>query len=1188
MCVRPPSKAVPKNIKTRTTSPLRFDSVEPGFAAPSVFWTTDRRLRITSAHGNGLNALGLTPQFLVGSLLHEHLNGDLPADPILVAHNRVLAGESLCFRANLGGHSVEIIIAPQRVENEEVTGTIGMARLILCAAPAMKPEIEESERFRALMDKSPDVLLLADANAKIHFASQPLERVLGYAPSEFVGRVGFSFVHPDQEIAARELMLDVLSEPGNSRTGEFRVRAKDNGWKQLEVTCTNLLDDPGVGAVVVNFRDVTERKRIEDERQVMVEIIHALNVTSNLDELLARMHQTLRTVVSAENCFVALYDKDSGMVSFPFVVDRFDKGPPPHKAGRTCSAYVLRTGKPLLVNRRGFAELAERGEIEIVGTPSASWLGVPLRTASATLGVLVVQNYDDENAYSQRDLELLVSVGSQIAMAIERKRAEQELRKREEENTIIFNSVPGMIVFKDRECRLVRANRATAEFFGLPAEKMQGQRISDLWPDLAGDSEREDREVMETGQPKMGMIARWRAASGEEKIIRTHRIPYRDHDGQIAGVIVLGTDITEQRKSRDLLERARYQNELILHCAGEGICGVDREGRCTMVNSAAAELTGWRRDELLGLEMHKLWHHSRVDGTPYFIEDCPVSAVFRDGAPRRVSDEVFWRKDGSYFPVEYVATPILEGEKIVGAVVTFRDVTREHHARRVLQDSESRHRLLVENASYAIFRTSSDGRFLDANNALATMLGYSAKKELLSLNIRDSIYVDPDQRDPLVQETITHGRVEGREVEWKRKDGTTLTVLLSARMVRDAAGHYFEGIAENITERRVLETQLRQAQKMEAVGRLAGGVAHDFNNLLMVIKGHSELLLERTSQEHPDFRKVDQIKKAADRAAGLTRQLLAFSRMQVMQPRVMDLNATVIEMGKMLPRLIGEDIELKILTKPDLGRVKADPGQIEQVILNLSVNARDAMPHGGKLVIETENAELDEGYARLHPPLVPGSFVMLAVSDTGIGMDAATQAHIFEPFFTTKEKGKGTGLGLATVYGVVKQSGGYIWAYSEAGRGTSFKIFLPRVGETPEVEREKRPQEMPPRGKGTILLAEDEKDVREVARDFLEISGYTVLEAKDGTEAIEVAAKHTGTIDLLLTDMVMPGMSGRELSARLTAMRVGLQVIYMSGYTEYAAMRHGDADPDRVMLQKPFTRAVLVHTVRKVLGEQAE
>jgi PAS domain S-box-containing protein len=586
--------------------------------------------------------------------------------------------------------------------------------------------------------------------------------------------------------------------------------------------------------------------------------------------------------------------------------------------------------------------------------------------------------------------------------------------------------------------------------------------------------------------------------------------------------------------------------------------------------------------------MHKVWHHSRLDGTSYPVEECPVSAVLRDGSLRRVSDEVFWRKDGSCFPVEYVATPIREGDEIVGAVVTFRDVTREHHARRVLQDSESRYRLLVENASYAIFRTSSDGRFLDANPALAKMLGYSTKDELLSLNIRESIYVYPEERDPLVKETITTGRVEGREVEWQRKDGTHLTVLLSARMVSDAGSYYFEGIAENITERRVLETQLRQAQKMEAVGRLAGGVAHDFNNLLMVIKGHSELLLERTALDHPDFRKVDQIKKAADRATGLTRQLLAFSRMQVMQPRVIDLNATVVEMGKILPRLIGEDIELKILTKPDLGRVKADPGQIEQVILNLSVNARDAMPNGGKLVIETANAELDEGYARMHPPLVPGSFVMLAVSDTGTGMDAATQAHIFEPFFTTKERGKGTGLGLATVYGVVKQSGGYIWAYSEPGNGTSFKIFLPRAGETVEAERVKKPPEEPPRGKGTILLAEDEKEVREVAREFLELSGYTVLEAKDGAEAVELAAKHLGEIDLLVTDMVMPGMSGRELSARLTAMRSGLRIIYMSGYTEYAALRHGGAEPDRIMLQKPFTRAALVHAVRKVLGEQAE
>jgi two-component system, cell cycle sensor histidine kinase and response regulator CckA len=315
----------------------------------------------------------------------------------------------------------------------------------------------------------------------------------------------------------------------------------------------------------------------------------------------------------------------------------------------------------------------------------------------------------------------------------------------------------------------------------------------------------------------------------------------------------------------------------------------------------------------------------------------------------------------------------------------------------------------------------------------------------------------------------------------------------------------------------------------------------------------------------------------------LTRQLLAFSRMQVLQPKVIDLNAAVADMGKLLPRLIGEDIDLSIRADPNLGRVKADPGQIEQVIMNLAVNARDAMPRGGRLIIETANAELDESFARLHPPIVPGRYVLLAVTDTGTGMDTETQAHIFEPFFTTKEKGKGTGLGLATVYGVVKQSGGYIWLYSEPGHGTAFKIYLPRIEEPVEAPRPARAPAHPPPGSETILLAEDEREVREVAREFLELSGYTVLEAGDGAEAIEIAMRHKGPIHLLMTDMVMPGMGGRELAERLETVRPEMKVIYMSGYTEYSTVRQGELERNAFMLTKPFTRTMLAQTVRNVL-----
>ena len=386
---------------------------------------------------------------------------------------------------------------------------------------------------------------------------------------------------------------------------------------------------------------------------------------------------------------------------------------------------------------------------------------------------------------------------------------------------------------------------------------------------------------------------------------------------------------------------------------------------------------------------------------------------------------------------------------------------------------------------------------------------------------------------------------------------------------------------------------------MEAVGRLAGGVAHDFNNLLMVIQGHAELLSEKTRTGHAGkaadseprpatgegdwyLRKVEQIQKAAERAAGLTRQLLAFSRMQMLQSKVIALNEIVAEMGKMLPRLIGEDIDLEIVMSPDLGRVKADPSQMEQVILNLGVNARDAMPNGGKLKIETADVEIDEAFARRHPPMAPGPYVLLAVSDTGVGMDPETQTHIFEPFFTTKEVGKGTGLGLATVYGVVKQSGGYVWVHSEKGRGTTFRVYLPRVLQTAETLSAPAASNEAPSGSETILLAEDEKDVREIAREFLSLAGYKVLEARDGAAAMEIARGYQGPIHLLITDMVMPKVGGRELAAQIADLRPEMKVIYMTGYTERSAVPNGESQK-AVMLTKPFTRLALARTVSKIL-----
>jgi len=500
-----------------------------------------------------------------------------------------------------------------------------------------------------------------------------------------------------------------------------------------------------------------------------------------------------------------------------------------------------------------------------------------------------------------------------------------------------------------------------------------------------------------------------------------------------------------------------------------------------------------------------------------------------------------------------------------------------------VREGEARLRVLVEQLPAVLWTVDRDLRFTSALGAGFARLKIKPN-EIVGMSLLDYF----ETTDQTFLPIAAHRRAVAGEpmtfhVEWKSG-----SYACHVEPLRDSDGQVSGAICMSldITDRKQLEEQLRQAQKMEAVGRLAGGIAHDFNNLLMVIQGYGDLLVERLPTGDPLRRNAEQIQMASQRASSLTRQLLAFSRKQMLAPKILNIQTVVADMEKILRRLIGEDVQLETSSAPDLGLVKADRSQIEQVILNLAVNARDAMPQGGRLTIETANVELDASYS--HPPAVlsPGKYVMLAVTDNGCGMDAETQAHVFEPFFTTKEKGKGTGLGLATVYGVVKQSGGYVWVYSEPGRGTSFKIYLPRIVETavPAGREGKSDMQVPQRGSETILLVEDEKGVRELAREYLTSSGYTVIEAEDGHTALELAAMHVGPIHLLLTDVVMPGISGRELAERVGQIRPGIKIIYMSGYTDQAVVHHGILENDAILLQKPFTLMTLAGKLREMLA----
>jgi len=500
-----------------------------------------------------------------------------------------------------------------------------------------------------------------------------------------------------------------------------------------------------------------------------------------------------------------------------------------------------------------------------------------------------------------------------------------------------------------------------------------------------------------------------------------------------------------------------------------------------------------------------------------------------------------------------------------------------------LRLSEERYRSLFENMleGYAYCKmVVENGEFrdfvyLDVNPAFERLTGLAGVVGKRVTDVIPGIRESDPELFELYGRVAFSGRPERVEIHVE-----AMKIWFSVSVYCAGEG-LFVAVFDNVTERRKLEDQFRQSQKMEAVGRLAGGVAHDFNNLLTVINGYSELLLRQLGEDSPLRKEVDEIRKAGDRASMLTRQLLIFSRRQVLQPKVLDLNATVSGMATMLRRLIGEDIDLRIVPEEGLGRVKADPGQVEQIILNLVVNARDAMPGGGRLSIGTSNTLLDGTFSSMHPYTVTGPHVLLAVSDTGVGMSEDTQSHLFEPFFTTKERGKGTGLGLCTVYGIVKQSQGYIHVYSELGKGTSVKIYLPRAGGEDETVP---PVPVPaPHGTETVLVAEDDAQIRDFVTRVLSAKGYRVLPASDGFDALRLCGEYADPVDLLVTDVVMPRMGGRELASRVETAKPGIRVLFVSGYTEDAISHHGILEAGLEFLQKPFTTDDLLRKVRKVL-----
>jgi PAS domain S-box-containing protein len=816
---------------------------------------------------------------------------------------------------------------------------------------------------------------------------------------------------------------------------------------------------------------------------------------------------------------------------------------------------------------------------ELTGT--ASWVGAVLEPSWSFLGVLKL--HDRYELMIGMTWPMAVSIGMILLLLEEHRRTEaaelaaSKARESMERNFAkAVRATPDAItISRLADGRYVEANEAFLRLSGYQWEEVIGCSSVELglWADS------QDRQALVERLEVQGTVqdleVRMRRRDGEILTILAS-IELLELDGE-PHLLVISKDITGRKKAEESLRASEERFASAFRSSPGAIAITTQEdGRLLDVNDSFVSLTGYSREEAVGRTTLELGLWASPGERAALLSELEQFGSFRDREIRlRLKSG---READALLSGELIE---LGGKPCLLSVV--RDITEQKRAAEELRRSEAHFRDLFENANDIIFTIDLDKNFTSINRAGEQITGYG-RDEIIGANIdRLLARKEADRAHRLVRHLLAGRTPRSIELEIIAKDGRSLAVEVSGRVLtEDGRPAGIEGIARDVTERKQLEAQLRQAQKMEAIGQLAGGLAHDFNNLLTVIMGYSDLLAKRFAPETQPGSQVRQMGNAADRAASLTRQLLAFSRKQILQPQVLDLNVVVSDTEKMLGRTIAENITLATRLDARPGLVKADQGQIEQVIMNLAVNARDAMPNGGVLTIQTTNVEITGNEFAAEPK--PGKYVVLKVADTGIGMDESTRARIFEPFFTTKEPGKGTGLGLSTVHGIVKQSGGHIAVCSQPGSGTAFEVYLREVREEPQPRRV-RPVQAAARGSETILLVEDESVLRELVRVSLEQSGFSVLSAASGEKALELVANHQGPIHLLLTDVLLPGVKGTEVAQRLQALRPGTKVIYMSGYADSTA---GQLEAAACLLRKPFRVTDLTTRVREVLDEMKQ
>ncbi|HEY3323026.1 MAG TPA: PAS domain S-box protein [Planctomycetota bacterium] len=1075
---------------------------------------------------------------------------------------------------------------------------------------AMAALLESERCHRTILQTSMDGHWTSDMQGRILDVNDAYCRMSGYSRQELLALTIAQLEAKESpaEIAAH---IESIKAAGTARF-ESRHRRKDGSVYDVEVSVKHIPDIEG-GRYFAFFRDITVRKRMEAERDITVRFLQLLNASTGLHELMRSVTLLLHETFDCEAAGIRLRDGDD----FPYFETR---GFPPDfvlaenslcardaagKPVRDSAGYPILEcmcgnvlcgrfdpAKPFFTARGSFwsncttellastteADRQTRTRNRCNGEGYESVALVALRVGTDPYGLLQL-NDKRKNRFTPERIALLERLADSLAIGIAHRQGQERLRESEAQYRLLADNAEDFVTLNHADGRRVYVSPSYYRVTGWTPQEIQATAWQErVHPD--------DLPAIEAARAanlrgeRTRIEHRTLCKNGSWMWLDTHCQPTLDPDGKTQEMVLWSRDITERKRAETALKASEVRYRRLFESAKDGILILDAEtGMVVDVNPFLIALLGFSREAFLG---KKVWELG-------FLKDLFANQVnFTELQKKeyiRYEDMPLETSDGQRIEVEFVSNVYLVDQRKV-IQCNIRNISDRKRAEDELRATRERFRQIVETAQEGIL--SMDARFLITyvNQRMADMLGY-APVEIVGRSMTDLVAPEALSDHKRRLTSGPQGMAGRYERRFCRKDGSVVTLLVSTTPTLDADKR-FAGLfimCTDLTEYKLLEKQFRQAQKMEAVGRLAGGIAHDFNNLLTVILGRADLLSEALEGSERGKRDADLIRTTAKRAAALTRQLLQFSRQDIMQPQALDLNNIVQEMEKMLRRLIGEDVELILDLAPALGRVKADPVHMQQVIMNLVVNARDAMPTGGKIIIQTASLQFSAAEASLHEGLNAGPHVVMAVIDTGCGMDDSVRARVFEPFFTTKEVGKGTGLGLSTVYGIIRQSDGSVAVSSEVGRGTIFKVYLPVTQESAKAAPMSSSALASVPGHGeTILLVEDEADVRDLMAEKLTECGYAVLTATNGEDALEVSTKHPGPIDALVTDVVMPGMNGSEVAERLRQARPTMKVLFVSGYAADSVVRHGAVEGNVKFLAKPFGPAALAKRLAEMLA----